>query len=119
MKMETPPDKFTRMPEECLHWIRQTGHKLAKYEALAEYHGEYRKTYLATLKMSLEGSDAKKETEARASQEYQDYLFKTFLEVNKRHRHYRHQMNWLNQCLNAWQTESANNRRELGAYKNG
>lgn len=113
------PDKFKNMPEECLHWIRVTGEKLAQYEALAEYHGEYRKTYLATLKMKLDGSDAKKDTEARASEDYQDYLFKTFLEVNKRHRFYKHQMNWLNQRLNAWQTECANDRRQLTSYKHG
>jgi len=117
--METLPDKFTNMPEECLHWIRITGDKLAQYEALAEYHGEYKKTLLATIKMKMEGSDAKKETVARASEEYQEYLFKTFLEVGKRHRFYKHQMNFLNQTLNAWQTQCANDRRQLGAYKNG
>jgi hypothetical protein len=43
------PEKFTRMPEECLHWIRITGEDLAKAEALWKYEEENRKTVLASL----------------------------------------------------------------------
>lgn len=112
------PERFNRMPEECLHWIRQIGQELAKAEALRCYEEENRKTVLAALKLKQNSkTDAKSDTEARASDEWQQYLGE-YQEVILRERELRHAINWLHNKLLAWQTKSANNRREFKSYGN-
>lgn len=115
--MISPPDKFSQMPEECLHWIRETGKELAKAEALRAYEEENRKTVLASLKLKQNvKSDAASETKARASDEWQQYLAE-YQQAILDHAYLKHQMNWLQQKLQAWQTKSANSRKEWNAYK--
>ena len=73
--MNKAPDKLTKMPEECLHWIRITGEELAKASARKAYEEENKKTVLASLKATAKAkTEAGKETEARASDAYQAYL---------------------------------------------
>ena len=116
--IEEIPEKFTQMPEECLHWIRKVGQELAKAEALRCYEEENRKTVLAALKLSQNvKSDAASETKARASDEWQQYLSE-YQEVILQERQLRHAMNWLHNKLLAWQTKSANERREFKSYGN-
>ena len=106
------------MPEVCLYWIRETGKELAKAEALRCYEDENRKTVLASIKLNQkEKSDAARETNARASDEYQRYLGE-YMETILNHAHLKHQLNWLTQKLNAWQTKSANTRKEFKHYGN-
>lgn len=116
--IEEIPEKFTQMPEECLHWTRKVGQELAKAEALRCYEEENRKTVLAALKLSQNvKSDAASETKARASDEWQQYLSE-YQEVILQERQLRHAMNWLHNKLLAWQTKSANERREFKSYGN-
>lgn len=111
------PEQFTRMPEECLHWIRKTGEELSKASARKAYEEENKKTVLAALKAKATAkSEAAKETEARASDAYQEYLA-DYEKVVFEERYYHHQMAWLRDKLEAWRTKSANNRREFEAYK--
>jgi len=117
--MKTPPEQFRRMPEECLHWIRETGIELSKASARRAYEEENRKTVLAALKTTSSAkSDAAKETDARSSDEYQHYLAE-YEKVIFEERYYHHQMAWLRDKLEAWRTKSANSRREFEAYKTG
>lgn len=109
---------YKEMPEPCLHWIRQVGQELAKAEALRAYEEENRKTVLAALKLNQNTkSDAASETKARASDEWQQYLSE-YQEVILQERQLRHAINWLHNKLLAWQTKSANNRKEFKAYGN-
>jgi len=113
------PETFSRMPEECLHWLRLTGEELAKASARKAYEDENKKTVLAALKASAKAkSEAAKDTEARAGDEWQQYLAE-YEKVVFEERYYYHQMAWLRDKLEAWRTKSANNRRELEAYKTG
>jgi hypothetical protein len=109
---------YNEMPEPCLHWMRQVGDELAKAEALRCYEEENRKTVLAALKIKQNTkSDAASETQARASDEWQRYLSE-YQDVIFIERQLRHAMNWLNNKLMAWQTKSANSRREFKGYGN-
>lgn len=113
------PEQFTRMPEECLHWIRITGQELAKASARKAYQDENRKTVLASLKFkSTAKSDAAKDTEARSSDEFQQYLAE-YEQDWYVERFYNHQMVFLRDYLEAWRTKCANGRREWEAYKSG
>ena len=113
------PDQFTKMPEECLHWIRQTGEALAKASARKAYEDENKKTVLAALKAKAAAkSEAARDTEARAGDAWQAYLGE-YETVVFEERYYHHQLSWLRDKLEAWRTKSANNRREWEAYKTG
>jgi len=112
------PDTFTRMPEECLHWIRKIGEELAKAQSVKAYEEENRKTVLASLKLKSNAkSDAKADTEARASDAWQQYLGE-YQEAIMTEAYYRHQLNWLHVKMDAWRSKNANNRREFKNYGN-
>ena len=118
-ELKRAPETFQRMPEECLHWIRITGEELAKASARKAYEEENKKTVLAALKTTAKAkTEAGRETEARASDEYQAYLGE-YEEVFFTERFYHHQMTWLRDKLEAWRTKCANGRREWEAYKTG
>lgn len=61
-------------------------------------------------------SDSAAETKARSTEDWREYLFK-YQDVCMRFFTLKHQMIWLQQELNAWQTKCANNRREVKAYE--
>lgn len=119
MELKKAPENFSPMPEHCLEWMRVTGEELAKAAARRAYEEENRKTVLASLKLKATAkTDAAKDTEARASDEFQQYLAE-YERVVYEERYYHHQMVWLRDKLEAWRTKCANNRRELGAYSSG
>lgn len=112
------PDRFERMPEECLHWIRKFGEELAKASARRAYEEENKKTVLAALKAKAKAKTVDgKETEARSSDEWQQYLSE-YGKVFYEERYYHHGLASLRDTLDAWRTQCANGRREWEAYKN-